>query len=298
MTSSLFTVVNPAAGGGRCGKRAPAALDALRREGLELEVHHTREAGEATELVRKAWTDGWRRFLGVGGDGTNCEIINGLFPIEGDERPTLGLLPLGTGNSFLRDFGLTDPNTALLAIARGDTQRCDVVKATHAGGTLHYINLLSIGFTAQAGSLTNRRFKPLGAVGYVAAVLITAARLELPVFPFRIDDGDLDERPCVLVSFSNSRYTAGAMMMAPHADTTDGALDVIRIGEMSKLAFVRRFPGFFAGRHVDLPVVEESRAKRIELCLPGPIDVMVDGEVQHLLLQSIEVIPGALELIA
>lgn len=298
MTQGFFTIVNPAAGGGRCGRRAPAALDELRKKGIELEVHHTRAAGEASELVASAWGAGWRRFLGVGGDGTSYEIINGLFPNDSDERPVLGLLPLGTGNSFLRDFSISDAGTAVRVIARGDTLRCDVVKATHADGVLHYINLLSVGFSAQAGELTNRRFKPFGALGYIAAVLATAARLELPVFPFRIDEGELDARPCVLISFSNSRYTAGTMMMAPHADATDGALDVIRIGEMGRLTFVKSFPSIFAGRHVDRPEVEETRAKRIDLALRGPVDVMVDGEVQRLMLQSLEVIPGALEVLA
>jgi len=293
-----FAIVNPAAGGGRCGKRAPAALDALRAQGLELTVRHTARAGDATELVRDAWSDGHRRFLSVGGDGTTFEVINGLFPHDDDARPTLALLPLGTGNSFLRDFAITDPEVALRAIAKGDTHSCDVIRATHSGGELHYLNLLSVGFSAEAGGLTNRRFKPLGAAGYIAAVLITAARLKHPVFPLRVDEGDTDERPCVLLSFSNSRYTGGAMMMAPHADATDGALDVIRIGEMGRLSFVKSFPSIFAGAHVERPEVEETRARTVDLDLTEPVDVMVDGEVLELALTRLEVVPGALEVVA
>ncbi len=51
--------------------------------------------------------EGTRNFLAVGGDGTSFEIVNGLFPAaaaKSQDRPTLGLLPLGTGNSFLKDF--------------------------------------------------------------------------------------------------------------------------------------------------------------------------------------------------
>ena len=52
-----------------------------------------------------AYAQGYRNFLAVGGDGTSYEIVNGLFPeSRADERPALGFLPLGTGNSFLRDF--------------------------------------------------------------------------------------------------------------------------------------------------------------------------------------------------
>lgn len=293
-----LVVVNPAAGGGRCGKRAPEALAKLREGGLDFEVFETSRPGEATERVRDAWRQGHRKFIGVGGDGTAYEIVNGLFPHEGDERPTLALLPLGTGNSFLRDFAITDADVALRAILKGETRPCDVVRATHAGGEIHYLNLLSLGFSAEVGALTNRRFKPLGPSGYIVAVLATAARLSSPVFAIRVDGGEEDARPCVLLSFSNSRFTGGTMMMAPHADATDGELDVIRIGAMGRLAFVKSFPSIFAGKHVERPEVEETRAKAIDLDLPGPVDVMVDGEVLELALSRLEVVPGAVEVVA
>jgi YegS/Rv2252/BmrU family lipid kinase len=298
MNETWFTIVNPAAGGGRCGKRADEALDRLRRAGLSLDVHRTSRAGDASELARRGWDEGFRRFLSVGGDGTSFEIVNGLFPHVGDERPTLGMLPLGTGNSFLRDFGIKSERDALRALEAGHTRRIDVVKATHADGTLHYINLLSVGFSAEAGELTNRRFKAFGPAGYVAAVLITASRLHCPVFSVKVDGDALDARPCVLLSFSNSRYTAGTMMMAPHADATDGALDVIRIGEMGRLSFVKSFPSIFVGKHVLRPEVEETRATHVELELDGPVDVMVDGEVEHLWLERLDVLPSVLEVVA
>lgn len=293
-----FTIVNPAAGGGRCGERADAALERLDVAGLSLEVRRTRAPGDATELARRAWSDGYRRFLSVGGDGTAFEVLNGLFPLVGDEPPRLGMLPLGTGNSFLRDFAIASAEQALLTLGRGETRRCDVVRATHADGVLHYINLLSVGFTAEAGELTNRRYKALGAAGYVLATLQTAARLSYHSFPLRLDGGDRDARPCVLLSFSNSRYTAGTMMMAPSADPTDGQLDVIRIGKLGRLRFVGAFPSIFRGRHVDRPEVEASRAARVDFELAGPVDVMVDGEVARLHLESLEVLPGALEVLS
>ena len=298
MNDGWLAIVNPAAGGGRCGKRADEGLERLRRAGLSIDVQRTSRVGDASEIARRGWEDGFRRFLSVGGDGTSFEIVNGLFPRANDERPTLGMLPLGTGNSFLRDFGITGAKDALRALEAGRTRTIDVVRATHADGALHYINLLSVGFSAEAGELTNRRFKALGPAGYIAAVLITASRLHYPIFSVKVDGHALDSRPCVLLSFSNSRYTAGTMMMAPHADATDGALDVIRIGVMGKLSFMKSFPSIFQGKHVLRPEVEETRAKHVELELDGPVDVMVDGEVEHLWLERLDVLPSALEVVA
>lgn len=298
MSGRYVTIINPAAGGGRCGRRARAALERLRSGGLELEVHETTRAGEATDIAREAWRRGERAFLAVGGDGTSYEVVNGLFPCAGRERPRLGMVPLGTGNSFLRDFGVFSADDALKRIVRGTARSVDVVEVTHADGVLHFINLLSVGFTAEAGELTNRRYKAFGAAGYVIAVLSTALALRFPSFAVRLDGGPYDVRPCILLSFSNSRFTAGSMMMAPMADPTDGMLDVIRIAPMRRRAFIAAFPTVFRGTHIKRPDVEQGRARIVEVALENPVDVMVDGEIERIALSRMQVLPGALEVVA
>jgi diacylglycerol kinase (ATP) len=174
-----------------------------------------------------------------------------------------------------------------------------VVRAEHADGAIHYLNLLSTGFSARAGALTNARFKGLGAAGYVVAVVWSVLGLEHPVLPLRLDEGDdVDARPSVLLSFSNSRYTAGTMCMAPLADPGDGALDVIRVGDLGRIAFLGAFPSIFAGRHVERPDVEQVRARRVRFEPVGVQDVMVDGEILRLDLRALEVLPGAIEVVA
>ncbi|TNF32890.1 MAG: diacylglycerol kinase family lipid kinase [Deltaproteobacteria bacterium] len=301
MTEPWITIVNPAAGGGRCGKQARDALFHLREAGMRLATVETEGPGDASRIARDAFREGHRRFLSVGGDGTHYEVVNGLFPrpVSGGAEPVLGMLPLGTGNSFLRDFGVTDVRRALMALEQGNERPVDVIRATHKDGVLHYINLLSVGFTAHAGALTNRHFKPFGALGYVFAVLVGVARLGHPRFPVALDDaGPRDERPCTFISFSNSRYTGGTMMMAPEADATDGWLDVIRMGPLRRGELVAAFPRIFKGTHRDMAQFEGARAKRVELALDGPVDVMVDGEVLSVQLESLEVLPGALRVVA
>lgn len=296
--ATRYVIVNGAAGGGRCAGRCEPALDALRKAGFELEVAHTEGPGHATELAREAFAAGHRRFISVGGDGTSFEVINGLFPEAEGEGVELGLLPLGTGNSFLRDFAILDPDAALSALRDWNAQPVDLVKATHRDGCFHYMNLIGLGFTARAGDLTNRRFKTLGPAGYVAAVLVSVAGLEKPVDPIKLDDGDYgDARPAVFLTFSNSKYTGGAMMMAPDADPTDGYLDVIRAGDIGRASLVKTFPKIFAGRHLEHPRVEQQRAKKVEFLEPRQQPVMVDGEIMHLALESLEVRHGAISVV-
>jgi diacylglycerol kinase (ATP) len=292
------TIVNRAAGGGRCAAGSSAALDRLRAGGMTLDVRFTERAGHATEIARRCHEEGARQFITVGGDGTAFEVINGLFPRTETDTVTLGFLPLGTGNSFIRDFGVTDAATAIDALTRGNRRPCDVVKVVHDAGELHYINLMSVGFSAKVGALTNRRFKGLGAAGYALAVGVSVLGLEQPRYTMTVDERPRDERPCTLISFSNSRYTGGTMMMAPTADPGDGAVDIIRIGKLSRLGLLRAFPKIYGGTHVALEQVESSLAKRIQFHGDGAVDCMIDGEIVSLSLRSLEVLPGALEVIA
>ena len=105
MGQRYLAIVNPAAGGGSGANCLPPRSTACGLAESKWRSPQPRSAGQATEIAREAYARGLRNFIAVGGDGTSYEIVNGLFPQAlGGERPTLAFLPLGTGNSFLRDF--------------------------------------------------------------------------------------------------------------------------------------------------------------------------------------------------
>src|SRR2546426_10741794 len=145
----FFAIVNPAAGGGRSAKLAGPALASLREKGLRIDVIASTGKGHAVRLAREAYDQGYRHFLAVGGDGTAHEILNGVFAgRKSVERVTLGFLPLGTGNSFLRDFSKNGAETSTQAILENRKRAIDLIRLNHATGEVFSFNLLSVGFTA------------------------------------------------------------------------------------------------------------------------------------------------------
>jgi len=295
-----LAIVNPAAGGGKCGRLATRALDRLRAAGLEIDALETSGPGDATRLTREGYAKGYRRFIAVGGDGTAFEIVNGLFPRAAPGEPvTLGFLPLGTGNSFLRDFSNDGLEHAMQAILSGHRRSCDVIRVTHGEGELHYINLLSVGFTADVTALANRRFKRLGELGYILGVVGCLALLRRRAFPLRVDeDTEFEKGRCLFLTFSNSKFTGGKMMIAPKAETDDALVEFVRWGPVGRLGLLRNFSKLFDGTHLAHPMASRKSARRVEFRLEGPVDVMVDGEVLTLDLKTIEVLPGALDVMA
>ncbi len=299
MNSRFFAIVNPAAGGGRCGKLALAALERVRQVGIELEIVQTSQAGEATTLARSAYAGGYRNFLAVGGDGTSYEIVNGLFPeAETQGRPALGFLPLGTGNSFLRDFTSRGVEHTIEALRQENRRACDVIRLRHAAGEIYFINMLNLGFAADAGEVANRRFKRWGTISYILGVLATLARLEHLAFPHRVPGADdWDRRRCLFLAFGNSKFTGGKMMMAPHADPSDGKIEYVRWSPLGRLRLLWNFPRLFTGTHITSPLASRAAVERVDLDLGGPVNVIVDGEVLFLDCRSVEVLPAALDVV-
>lgn len=298
-TPRFLAVVNPAAGGGACGRHAVATIDRLRQSGLQVDVFETRTAGDARARAREELAAGRLDFIAVGGDGTSFEIVNGLLdnPVPG-ARPSLGFLPLGTGNSFLRDFTEQGAEYAVDALQSGKRRPCDVIRVSTAGhGTLHYINIFSIGFVAAVGATRNRHFSGLGEFGYTLGTVLRVAGLHPYVFPMTIAGREGEDRePLTFLSVNNSRFTGGKMMMAPDANTRDGLLDIIRVGQMGRISLLRTFPKIFKGTHVQHPAVSCYQARAVDFRLGGDVDVMIDGEMMKFNPTRLEVVPGAIDV--
>ena len=211
MSDAFLAVVNPAAGGGRSQKLLQPALDRLRAGGMQIDVVETNAPTQAAELARNAYAKGYRRFIAVGGDGTSYEIVNGLFPLAASgERPTLAFLPLGTGNSFLRDFTDQGVEYAIESMLAGRSRPCDVLRLRHKDGVIYYINLLSIGFSADVATLRARYFSGWGELGYQSSIFICLARFRRRPFPLRVDgEQEIDRRPCPFSHFQQQQVYRG-----------------------------------------------------------------------------------------
>ena len=300
MSQSYLAIVNPAAGGGRGRKMLNSALQRLRAGGVAVDLAETQGAGDAIRIAREAYALGQTKFIAVGGDGTSYEVVNGLFPeASAGHGVTLGFLPMGTGNSFLRDFSDRGVEHAIESLIAGRTQSCDVLRLRHRGGVIHYINLLSVGFPADVATLRARRFSGHGELGYIISIFLGLARFRRRAFPVRVDqETEFDRRRCLFLTFNNSKFTGGTMLIAPQAETNSGLIEYVRWGAVGRVGLIRNLPKLYDGTHIEHPLAERKAVKRVQFDLDAPVDVMVDGEVLTLHCQEIDVLPGALNVVA
>ncbi len=300
MGRSYLAIVNPAAGGGKTRKLLGPALERLRAGGIVIDTAETSAAGQATAMAREAYRRGVRNFIAVGGDGTSYEIANGLFPEALDDGPpALGFLPLGTGNSFLRDFSDRGVEHAIESLLADRVRACDVLRMRHRSGTIYYINLLSMGFSADVATLRARRFSNWGELGYFTSIFLTLTRFKRRPFPVRVEGQEaFDDRRCLFVTFNNSKFTGGTMMIAPKAEVNDSLVEYVRWGPIGRLGLIRNLPGLYDGTHIEHPLAERRSVSKVEFKLDAPVDVMVDGEVLSLHCEELDVLHGALNVVA
>jgi diacylglycerol kinase (ATP) len=269
-------------------------------------------------VARHAFAQGERQFLAAGGDGTGWEVLHGLLPaaLGADQSCRLSLLPLGTGNSFVKHF-LAAGNAelaggaelALDALICDRRRRCDVLRLVHGGPesgdagreeeALYALGTVSLGFAAAVAHRVNRSLKSLGVLGYTLGVLLELARLPVTRFEARASLGGAISRldlPAVFAAAQNVAYTGGTMRMAPGADPTDGVAELVTLERVGRVELLRAFPRIFRGDHVDHPAVAVHRFDRLELPSAPRQLVMLDGEVLELAPRVVEVVPRAIEI--
>lgn len=293
---NMVGIVNFKAGKGEAAAIAEKARARFRTSGIQLDLHETRYPGHATEIAKKYISEGSKEFICMGGDGTLYETINGLCVngIKPDIR--LGIIPVGTGNSFLKDFNQHTMNLAD-KIIQNKTRYCDIIETQHTKGKLFWINIFSFGFTANVGATRNEKFPNAGTIGYSFSVFLELKELSSTHFSMKLDGAPL-ETDATFISINNTRFTGGNMMMAPNAKPDDGLVDVIEVQKMTRMELLRAFPKIFKGTHTSLSNVKSHKAKSIEFNFTQPLDVMIDGEMKNIQPLSMQVLPKAIQIYA
>jgi diacylglycerol kinase family enzyme len=100
----------------------------------------------------------------------------------------------------------------------------------------------------------------------------------------------------LFLTFNNSKYTGGTMLIAPDADATDGYIEFVRWGPISRLGLLRTLPRLYDGTHTSHPLASRRSVRHVEFNLPTPVDVLVDGEIETLECRFIDILPGAVDV--
>ena len=277
-------IVNPAAGSGKAARLWPQLLGNLRVRPEALATWWTNGPGHGELLAARARRHGYERVLAVGGDGTVLEVANGLWWEPRGRLPSLGIVPLGTGCDYVRNFSQGRPLRDHLTQALGKN-----TVAVHVGIvqllamdakplTRIFLNVLGLGFDARVAARMRRQKLPLaGKTPY----LISGLQELLLLRHFRLtglmDDKPVASQSSILVA-ALGRFFGGGMMIAPQASPQSGHFQVVWDEGLSRLTLLSLLGKTFTGDHLCHPRVRSRFVQRLQLAADPPALVQVEGE--------------------
>mgnify|MGYP001182407284 CR=1 FL=1 len=301
-------VVNPRAGAGAAGRILPDVVRALQQRGVTYEIARTSAPGDATRIARSSFEDGIDIIAVTGGDGTLNEVAQAYLDDAGQPRPgpEIALLPAGTGGDLRRTLRLPrDPRQMVDRMCDGTSESIDLGIAELVGWngeplTRAFVNVTSFGVGGATDRLVNQSPKWLG--GKAAFFLGTArALLSYRNAPVRVlvDGSPFLDGPVFNVAVANGRFFGGGMLIAPDAEPSDGVLEVVALGDLSRPEVIGLAGRIYRGTHTSHPKVTVTRGKAIEAepaRAGGEVWLDMDGETPGKLPVRIRVAPRALRI--
>jgi YegS/Rv2252/BmrU family lipid kinase len=258
----------------------------------------------AVELARQAGEQGYEVVIAVGGDGTVHEVINGLMMLPEEERPILGIVPIGSGNDFAHSAGIPiNPIEALKLALYGEPGLLDVGKLTDGDGRIEYVdNTLGIGFDAITTIRSHKLPFLRGFLMYLVAVIQTIILNFEPVNLKVETDEETWEGPTVMFVMCNGPREGGGFLVAPDARPDDGIFQYASIGKVSRLMMFRLIPEVMKGTHGRFKEVRMGTFKKMDITSENPLYIHTDGEIfsgfgSKVKKLSFEILPNALNLI-
>ncbi|GAA1832977.1 diacylglycerol/lipid kinase family protein [Agromyces salentinus] len=294
----LLVAVNPSASFGRHRDVGAVTTRRLLDEGHEVVMLQEPNFELLRRETEHAFARGVDGLVVVGGDGMVSLAVN---IVAGTEVP-FGIVAAGTGNDLARGLGLPhdDPAAGLEALVAAIGREPRVIDAgvvrREASAPVWFAGIVSAGFDALVNERANRMVRPRGPSRYTVALVRELVTFRPRRYAITID-GVRREQAAMLVSVANNRSLGGGMTLVPHADLTDGLLDVLIVHPISRARLVAVFPKVFKGEHAGHPRVEFLQARRVSLEAEDVV-AYADGERVGSLPIHVEVVPGALRVFA
>ena len=291
----FIITVNPH-GGKKLGPRLLNRVKPLfEAKGIELFVVETTFAGHAKELANQLNITEYDGFIGIGGDGTLHEIINGMLSRHDGHKIPIGIIPGGSGNSYMHDLQLTDPLKAAKAIINEKTRALDTAKVEVNHIIKYSNNMIGWGLVTDVGNQAEH-FRWLGTNRYTILSVVEVLRHKSRPATLIMDDKKIEDEFIFIIA-CNSIHVGKGMKMAPKARLDDGLIDliVIRSG-VSRTRLLQVLPKLFDGSHINEPELEYYQTSQFSL-IPETDEILnIDGEIMGSTPIQVNVMPKAFEM--
>ncbi|GKW47574.1 diacylglycerol kinase [Planococcus sp. NCCP-2050] len=276
-------IYNPTSGRELFRKHLPEVLEKMEQAGYETSCHATTGEGDAIHAASLAVERNYDLIVAVGGDGTLNEVVSGVSKFE--NRPKIGLIPMGTTNDFARAVHIPrDINKAVDIILQGDSIPVDVGLM----GDRHFINIAGGGrLTELTYEVPSKLKTVLGQMAYYLKGIemlpsIRSSRVRIEY------DGNVFEDQAMMFLIGLTNSVGGFEKLAPDASINDGKFTLLILKEVNMAEFIRLATLALRGEHLSDPHVIYAKASKIAVTSDERVLLNLDGEYGGLLPATFE----------
>lgn len=275
-----YFIINPEAGQGKGKEMIPQVQRTLAGRGISFHIHMTRFPGDGEGFIREKAQEGRPvRFYVCGGDGTLHEAINGAY---GFTNASVGLIPTGTGNDFVKNFTQRDIFFDIEAQINGKEIPIDLIRINNKRA----VNMVNIGFDCEVAVEASKLKKIPFIQGPLAYWGGLCKRFCLPMGEeMEITDGDgmrLSGK-FLLCTIANGSFCGGAFQSSPYAQIDDGLMDFGGIRTFRRMSLLKMLPSYQNGTYIEKMQAKKGvhfkRCKNLIVRSKNPLFASIDGEI-------------------
>ncbi len=301
-------VVNPNAGQGKKFGRIIDEINGIcQKSESDVGVYVTKASNDAKLFVNEyCKTVGPARFIACGGDGTFSEVLNGALEFDDVE---IGIVPIGTGNDFCRNFSSDACFFDLEKQISGECVKCDAIRyTTNMDNRIksgYCANMFNIGFDCDVADMTNnikeRTFLG-GPLAYVVSIFVNLFNKRPANLEIEIDGSVVHKGELLLTSIANGSYCGGGLKTNPIAQVSDGFININMVKNISLPRLLKLLPKYINGSYLKIKNIGEiassQKCKKVKITSSeNKMKFSVDGEITETGITEFEVIPGAFRFV-
>ena len=283
-------IANPVSGKGNGLKALNKVEKIFTEKGVEYQVHKTEYIGHAEVLAKELSQIPDTKLIAMGGDGTFHEVLCGIANFE---NITLGLIPCGSGNDFIRTSGHPKKiEDAVDIILNGNASYIDFIEMDNG---LRAFNTCGAGIDVDV-LLKREKCKVLkGKAAYFYSLLYALAHTKFYGMRLTIDGVTQDKR-VFTIGVGNGGYLGGGLPLCPNAKVDDGLLQIGYVNEVKRSKIPAALMVFLQAKHVNTSWGGEVQGKEITIeSLDGGY-FQLDGEIVYETKMTMKVMHNVLKV--
>lgn len=292
----LIIIFNPNSGPKPSNKILDLITPILKKNNFELNIITTEYPGHERLIANTIDLYDVSGICIVGGDGTIHQVVNGMLSRKDNVKLPLGIIPAGTGNSFMHDIGILNPEQAVNNIIKEKIRFIDVAKIQMVDKIIFSINIIGWGLVTDI-NISAEKLRWLGPQRYNITTLLHVFTNKKRLAKLFLNGKEFNQKFSFIIA-CNTIHTGKGMKIAPKAKLDDGLLDLIVVPETQTLKLLNMFPKIFDGSHVEHEVLKYYQVKEFSLRPNFDESLNLDGEVYGKTPIDVSVLKQALSIYA